>query len=68
MVLHDIAYSLLCPSSCIQDGQTPFLLACEAGHADTVTFLLTCDRNIVNTKDSVSVLSVLLVVCNVNLQ
>ena len=41
-----------------QSGRTPFMLACEAGHADTVKFLLTCDRSIVTTKDNVSVLYV----------
>ena len=67
--LHDLLITLLitmypklivpqhihCFTTChYQKGQTPFLLACEAGHDDTIRFLLTCDPELVLTKDSVS--------------
>lgn len=46
-----------------QNGQTPFMLACEAGHVDTIKFLLECDCSLVSTKDVVSVLSICTCAC-----
>ena len=44
-----------CSLSCLQNGQTPFLLACEAGHEETIKFILKCKASLVYTEDAVSV-------------
>lgn len=56
-ILYNTAYSLHF-ATYHQNGQTPFLLACEAGHDDTVRFLLACDAHLVFTKDAVSVVGI----------
>ena len=45
---------LLCFLSFLQNGQTPFLLACEAGHEETIRFILKCKASLVYTEDAVS--------------
>ena len=76
--LHDLLITLLitvnpkfivpqhicCFATChYQNRQTPFLLACEAGHENTIRFLLTCDAQLVLTKDSVSEFGVSNIIC-----